>query len=224
MSARKSTYHSKLYRDFKAIEGNAYQEMIRYYEDHETAIRGLDFEEYFDLLVSYVDALFEVGAYRNHLLMVDVVIETSIEENIVLYKGRDLFKEMLFRKAASHFNRHEHQKAEHILRQYISIYPKDEQGILFMKKCLRKQKPKFLTNAHAVTIFLLLLTALIIAIEVLFVRPFYGIYVDLVEQSRISMFILACTILVSMTLVHRWKVEVKVERFVKQTRAKKKSN
>lgn len=223
MKFNKSTYHSKLYRDFKEIEQNAYQELIRFYEDHEPEIRQLDFEEYFDLLVAYVDALFDVGAYRTHLLMVDVVIETSIQENIILHNGRDIFKEMLFRKAASCFNMRKLDEADKILRQFIRIYPKDEQGILFLKKCLRKKRPNYLNNAHAVTIFLLLLTALVIAIEVLLVRPFYGLFVDLVEQSRISMFVFACTILVIVNLIHRWRVEVNVEKFVNQVRKKRKS-
>ena len=222
MASKKYTYYSKLYRDFKEIDQTAYQDIIRFYEDREEAIRKLDFYEYFEAFVSYVNALFQVGAYQSHLLMVDVLIETVIEENIRIYKGKDLFKDALFKKAASYFNIHEFHQSEQLLQQYIRIYPNDEQGILFLKKCLRKQRPTYLNNAHAITIFVLLLTALVIAIEVLFVRPFYNMHTSLIEQTRNSMFFFACSVLVGATLYQRWQVELQVERFVKEIRDKQK--
>ncbi len=87
----KPTYYSKIYRTFLSLDEMAFQELIHFFEENEKEIRELDFEEYFEVLAAYVTALFEVGAYREHLLMVDVVIETSIINNIVEYKGEDLF-------------------------------------------------------------------------------------------------------------------------------------
>ena len=77
-----STYHSKEYRDFRAIEPGDWRGVVRFYEKNEAAIRGLDFEEYFELLLAYTDALSEIGAWQKHLLMADVVIEISVMENL----------------------------------------------------------------------------------------------------------------------------------------------
>ena len=78
MSTFKSTYHSKIYRDFKALDERAYRDMVRFYEEREDDIKGLEFQEFFELLFAYADALFEIGSYRKHLLLVDYVIECSI--------------------------------------------------------------------------------------------------------------------------------------------------
>ena len=39
-----STYHSKLYRDFKAINPSAYRDIVRFFEEKEDNIRKLDEE------------------------------------------------------------------------------------------------------------------------------------------------------------------------------------
>ena len=45
-----STYHSKVYRDFKEIESSAFRKIVRFYEDNELEIKKLDFDENFELL------------------------------------------------------------------------------------------------------------------------------------------------------------------------------
>jgi hypothetical protein len=130
------TYHSKIYRSFLSLDENSFQEIIHFFEDHEKEIQGLDFEEYFDLLVAYVTALFEVGAYKEHLLMVDVVIETSILNNILEYKGEDLYQRMLFLKASSLYNTQQYQKAENVLCELMRMYIEDQGAVLFMNSIL----------------------------------------------------------------------------------------
>ncbi len=119
MNYLKSTYHSQIYRDFRDIEPTEYRAITRFYEDHVDAIHQLDFEEYFELLVAYTDALFEIGVYERHLLIVDEVIETTILKNIKFFEQEDIYYRMLFRKAASLFNLLEFEKAAHILRELI---------------------------------------------------------------------------------------------------------
>ena len=64
----KSTYHSKVFRNFKEIEREDYHNVIRYYEANEEEIGQLDFEEYFELLLAYIHALFRLEKYQKHLL------------------------------------------------------------------------------------------------------------------------------------------------------------
>ncbi len=213
-----STYHSRIFRDFREIDAANYRRIIRFYEDKEEDIKRLDFDEYFELITAYVNALFEVGAYQKHLLMVDVVVEMAIVNNVEMYKGEDIYQKMLFRKAASLYNIIEYAKAEYILRELIKIDPFNEDFILFLRKCLRKKEPGFLNKAKATSIFLFLLSAFIISLEVLFIRPFYKNHVDVVEASRTAIFLLGCTALVGGTLLHHWLVQRRVSRFVENTR------
>lgn len=190
------TYYTKVYRQFKAIDPTAYREIIRFYEKEEEKILRLEFDEFFELLVAYVNALFEIGAYRKHLLLVDVVIEKSITNNVTNYQGEDIFRKMLFRKAASFYNIHEYIKCAYILTELIKIEGDEPACAMLYRKCRLKARPTLLKHTRAIGVFLFLMTALIIAMEVLFVRPWYEMHIALVMGVRNSTFLLGCLILV----------------------------
>lgn len=217
------TYHSKIYRDFKAIAATEYRAVVRYFEENEKEICGLDFEEYFELLAAYTHALFEIGAYSKHLLMAPVVIEASIENNIHYYKGEDIYFKTLFQKAASFFNLHEYQKAAHILRELIKIDPYHSDSVAFLKKCERRQRPKLVRNTRAAAMFIFLISALVISFEVLFVRPFYKNFFDEVELLRTALFALGWLCLLSGELMSWWRVDREVETFAREIRRMKSS-
>lgn len=202
-SYSRPTYHSLIYRDFREIEGNAYHQIVRFFEEREEAIKQLDFDEYFEMLLAYTNALFEMGAYQKHLLMADAVIETTMENNIRLYRGEDVFRQMLFKKAASCFNLQQQDGAEHILKQMIRISPGDADAALFLRKCYIARRSALWQNSQATAIFLFLLAALVIAVELLVVRSFYTLHVPLVEMSRNSIFALGLLAMGGGYLGHR---------------------
>ena len=214
MAYFQSTYLTKVYREFKAIDPTAYRQLIRYYEKRSEIIGQLEFEEFFEVLVIYVEALFEVGAYHKHIVAVDTVIEYSITYNIHFHKGKDIYYDMLFKKAASHFNLVQYEKAEHILKELIKINPNEEDVIVFLKKCLRRKNGRLVRIAKASSILLFLITAMVISIEVLLVRPFYRAYAPNIESFRTSLFIIGILILILGDLIHRVQVEVNVKKYV----------
>lgn len=215
--------HSKLFLDFKEIEVSDYRKLIRFFEDQERIIYKLDFDERFELLLAYVNALFEIGSYQKYLLVVDFVIESSVLHSIKLFKGEDIYQKILFRKAASFFNTGENEKADYILRELIRINPDDEDAILFLKKCLRRMYPALINSSRAIGIFMFLLAAFIICIEVLFVRPFYHIHTPVVEASRNTIFILGVISMFGGQFLHYWRIEKEVRQFVGQCRARQSS-
>ncbi len=223
MSYFQSTYHSRVYRDFKDIESNAHRQIIRFFEQHEKRINGLEFEEYFELLIAYVNALFEIGSYQKHLQVVDMVIENSIEMNIQTFEGEDVYYIMLFKKAASHFNLYQHNEAEHILKELIKINPQDKEVINFLKRSRRRRGSRLLSWARASSILLFLLTAVIICFEVLLVRPFYEMYAPKVETSRIITFLLGLLILILGDFLHRVIIEIKVNQYSERVSRNKKN-
>jgi len=221
MTFSQSTYHSKIYRDFKDIDASAYRTIMRFYEEREDDIQQLDFEEYFELLHAYTTALFEIGSYRKHLLMVDVVIEISILQNIHEFKGKDVYCTMLFKKAASHYNLLEYAQAEHILQELIKINPNDLDTVAFLKKCLRRQRPRYVKTGRAIAVFLFLCTALVIALDILVIRHFYALYEPTAELVRNTLFISAWIILLASDLWLRWQVEQRVNLFVEKIKTRK---
>ena len=99
-----SYYHSEVYQEFKEIADNEYRTIIQFFVEYEQEIKHLEFDEYFELLLAYADALFETAAYENHLEIADQAINITIEHNIKFYQGKDVFFEMLYKKAASYYN------------------------------------------------------------------------------------------------------------------------
>lgn len=221
MSFQSKTYRSSLFQSFKAIDAGEFRQVVRYYERNEKAILQLDFDEYFEIFIAYTNALFEISDYRKHILMADVVIETSIVENISIVNGQEIFQSMLFRKAASHYNLLEYRKAIHVLRELLKIEPNNQDNARFLEQCLREEKPQLVRHARAIAIILFLSAALTVSIEVLIVRNFYPSWASIIEISRNSMFCLGLFILLGGILLHRWKCFSEVQRFIAEVKQNK---
>lgn len=215
MSTFKSTYYSKIYRDFKALDERAFRDMVRFYEEREDDIKQLEFGEFFELLIAYIDALFEIGSYRKYLLLVDYAIECSITYNIQYLAHRDIYYHLLFRKAASLYNTLAYDKADYILRELIRMNPEKAEVNQFLKKCLRKTKPAIVRHSRAASILLFLLAALVICVEVLFVRPFMGEWTASIELTRNLIFVTGCISLIGGAVIHHWQTGQEVNAFVR---------
>ena len=216
------TYHSPIYRGFKSIEVDNHRSVIRYFEEHEDAIVRLEFGEYFEMLVAYSNALFEIGAYTKHLLMADVIVEASIEENVQYFHGEDVYYNTLFRKAASFYNLYEYDKAEHILRELIKMNPYDTNAVSFYKRCLMDRKGKLLKRMRAGSMVFFLLTPVIIAIQVLVIQNFYSDKVELFEDIWLITFLLGWVFYLSGDLLHRQHNIEKVKKLVNTAKHEKK--
>ncbi len=221
MTQHTATYPSQLYREFMEIEPGSYHQIIRFVEGHESELEYIYEEERFELLESYVSALFEVGAYRKHLHQIDRVIEEIMEHNIRFYKGEDVFQKMLFRKAASHFQLLEYEQAEFVLMELLRINPAYADAAQFLKKCRRVQRPRLLRQSKALSVLLFMLAALVIAVEVLVVRNFYPGYAGLVETTRLSLMGSGLIVLFGGDLIHRLLIEADVSDFLQEARRRK---
>jgi len=216
-----STYYSKIYKEFKSISETEHLSIVRFYESYESDIPHLNFTEYFELLVSYSNALFEIGAYQSHTQIVDTAIQISIINNIKFYNGQDIYTDLLFKKAASCYNLMRYDESEHILRELVKITPYNEVVHRFLKKCLLRKKPEYLKNARGLAILLLLSTALIIAIELLFVRTLMNDYVTLFEVVRTTTFLTAILLIIGSATFHRAEIYFWVKQFIADCKRRK---
>lgn len=223
MSLSKSTYHSKLYLDFKSIHPEAHRDIVRFFDENEKAVRQLDAEEFFDLYVSYVNALFMIGKYRKYLLLVDHIIEQAIGNNIYVYHGQDIFFEMLTCKALSFLYTYEFEKAETIFRQLIRIDPQREELDRWLEQSIRRRGALIQYRSRALGVGLLIFCAMIIGVEILLIRPFYAMYVDLFEWSRNLLFLSACMIMLAGEGMHRYRSRHEARRFHKEVSNQHKS-
>jgi hypothetical protein len=210
------THRSQLYRDFKSIRTEDHRAVVRFFEAHEKAIFQLDFEEFFDLLVAYTEALFEIGSYAKHSLMADVVIEASIEQNVHFHRGADIYFDTLFRKACSLYHMYELNKSAHILRQLIRMKPGRRESVFLLKKVLLRRPRALRKNLRAAAMFLFLLTPLIIVLDELAVKPFYAQHQEMVALSRNAVFATGWLCLLGSEVIHRLKVEMEVRKSVQK--------
>jgi len=171
-------YRLKLYRNFKALGANNFHGIVRYYQPYENGLISLDFEEYFDCLLLYTQALFETGDYGKHVVMSDHLLEIIIMNSVETWGGEDIYARVLYRKAAAQFHLYEFTRAEHVLRELIKLTPRDEPAKRLLLHCLLEQKPSWLQKVRALAVALTLLSAVAIALEIFVVKPFFPQWFD----------------------------------------------
>lgn len=222
MSVSRATYHSKLYRDFQAIPETSPHSRIRHYEAHEREIRQLEENEFFELMLSYSEALFRAGSYAKYKVLADEIIACCMEQNILTYKGQDLFQTAIFRKAVSGYFLMEYEQAVHLFRELIRMNPEHAGAKTGLRRTLYRMKPGPVLNARAVSVLLLLLAALVTAFELMVARHFYASWVDETEAVRIGLFAAGVLVLAGSDLYQHWRAASEASRFVKEAAARKK--
>ena len=163
----------KIYRNFKAIEPTDWPRVVRYFERHEVAIRDLGFDEYFDCLRGYTEALFHSGQSAKHLVMSEALIQEIFGKNVRAWHGEDVFAQALFQKAASHYNLDELARSEHVLRELLKICPDYPLAAALLFRVFRAKKSVFLKKTRGAALVLFLLAVPLIAVQLFVVRPFY---------------------------------------------------
>ncbi len=222
MNPSRSTSYSNVYREFRAIEASEWRTIIRFYEEFEPTMDGLDFQEYFEMLLAYAKALFEIGAFEKHIAMADKVIEVSMMNNVKFFNGEDVFQTTLFKKAASNYQLHKFENCDYILRELLRIDPYHNDGAMFLRKCLRKIKSSFIRQTRGITISLILLSAIIVCIEVVVIRSLYPEYSDLVKTMRNAILLTSFIVLVGGDVFHRLRCSREVDNFVEHLKKRKK--
>jgi len=223
MSDTRSNLHSKVYNNFKEIDRYAHQSIVEFYHRHESDIQRLKFDEYFELQISYIDALFEIAAYDNLLSVCDATIEAVIMNNIQSFRGEDIYRKLLLKKAAAHYNLLEYRKAEYILKELIRIDPDDTYSIRFLKRCQIFQVPYYVRYTRNVSLLFFFFTAIVIGFEILK----FGFYntgasgKSIIEIIRNTIFLTGWFVLLLGDGIFRASIYKKTQNFVNQIKKSK---
>lgn len=189
-------YKSTLYKEFQSINKQSHRKVIAFFESKKHELNELDFDHYFDLLTDYSDALFETGLFHKYLEVADELLNHSIEHNIYIYKGKDLYNRTLFRKAAAFFNLHQYHQSEHILNELIKINPLEEKTLRFYQRVLYKLGHPLLQKSRSFFVVLILASAMVTGIELFIVRTLFPELTSIFENSRNLLFVLGLAILI----------------------------
>lgn len=215
-------YRLKLYRNFKALGATDYHGIVQYYEQYEEAIGTLEKEEYFDCTLAYTEALFAIGNYGQHVVMSDHLLELVIMGNIRTWGGEDIYAKLLFKKAAALYQQEDYSRSEHILRELIKLHPRDRLPVRFLRSCLLRQKPSWLTKTRGLAIVLVFLAAAVIALELFVVRPFFPDYYEHALILHNVLLITAIFALAGGEFGHGWHCYYTARLFAKKMRKRKK--
>jgi len=212
MAHLSSRYVPNIYDEFKDLSGSEPRELARFYEHNQSLIQNLETGKFFDLQVSYLTALFELGSHQKILEIIDEPIEVSIMHNIKEHNGKDVFKKLLFMKGDALYHIMEYPKAKYIFLELLKM----EGNNLFYKdalaKTMRKMVPRFVKNSRALCILFFILSAIIIAIEMLAVKHFFSDFAVAVEWLRNILFGLGWFTLLGSELAHYFKVQHEVNK------------
>jgi tetratricopeptide (TPR) repeat protein len=208
------SYPSRLFRDFRALETHDHRACVRFFDYYEKAILQLDFDEYFEVMCSYSRALFETGEYEKCILISDVIIETSVNENFTHFKGEEIFEHTLYQKAAAHFNSKDFAKAQYVLTELLRINPNEPDYRQSLTLCLRQRYAPALKPYRAIGIFLLSIAITIFAVNALVLRFFFEAQATLMQQICIVMCLFAAVLPMVGYAWHRFKVSRAVKKIV----------
>jgi hypothetical protein len=142
------------------------------------------------------------------------VIEASVMERVHDWRGQDIFRLMLFRKAASCYHLRRMEEAIHILLELLRMDREDRDVRRFLVTCLRVRDPSVLRRRQALVMASLLMGMGLWLMEVLVIRNFFpswGGYAGTVAWIGIAG---SGGWLLGGMLWHRWRCERSVDRFL----------
>ena len=184
MSIQRNITQDPLYLDFKSISDDDYRSKVRFFEMNSKELSGIDYHLWIDTKMSYIFALFEMGAYSKLLLLIDALIEEVVIENVGIHQAEDPFEALVYRKAACLFNVGNYEESCVLLKQLTKINPKENlYKQLFRKAKLSQPKPKYL-RLRAVSLLMIILIVPVLIAELIVVKTLFPDYSSLFMWIR----------------------------------------
>lgn len=176
-------------RQIRNLRSDAHRPVIHFFEKHESAIRSLDADEYLDILLIYLYALFACGEYTRFLERVDEGLLLSLDARLQTLDEGEVYHHLLFRKAAASWHSGDLPATEHILRQLLRIHPQHPLADRFLTRCLAAGRKTQRQHIRAATILIFLLSVVVLAMETLWVRPFLPAHIGEITWARNILFL-----------------------------------
>lgn len=197
--------HRPIYWDYFKLDAAAYRDKVKLYEENVDQIATLIFEDKFEIDIDYLFCLFEIGRYERFLNKVDGFIELVIIENIIECRGVDIYKELLFRKAACLYQLHQFEMAGNILKQLINIDKSNPYYLGLYGICLRKiHKDIYLSmKAMVIASFIVILG---ITVARILLEPLFQYYFAPFILLRTGLLIGAILLLIGMEAYFQYRI------------------
>lgn len=197
--------HNHIYWQYFKLGDLAYRDKVRLFEDNPAEISELIFEDRIEIEIDYLFCLFEIGRYERYVSKVDNLIELVIMENIYVFRGVDIYEELLFRKAACYFQLKQYEKSNDILKQLINLNKTNPYYIGLYTISKRK-----IHNDIFVTIKAIVIVCFMVVLSITFARiilePFLQYYFAPFILLRTILILCAVSLLVGMEAFFQYKI------------------
>jgi tetratricopeptide (TPR) repeat protein len=160
-------------RQYHRIGLTEYRQLVRFVDLQSDHIAQLDDDDQLNIYCSYAEALFAIGEYRAHIAAAKSCIERSFTTNISNWYEYDILELMLFKMAAAYYNTGQLTLAKKHVLSLMRIAPQEKQYRAFYLHILRSETPGYTKQLQRFTVLTALTAALVIALEILAVQPFY---------------------------------------------------
>lgn len=205
------------------IEAQVHSAIVRHFEGNQNILLKLPFEDYFDLLIEYSDALSAMGKSKKYVATAEELIHYIFERNISDHKGIDLLQVTLFKKALAHYHLHQYDESEHIMRELLKMNPDNASYKRIYRQCLYKLSIKGDTFlSRSIFLVLVFAYAIMVGFELLLVNPMYPELAGTFEIIRWSVFMIALTIFIVGESRHHLMTWLRLKRDVVEFRVSKK--
>ncbi|NNE27320.1 MAG: hypothetical protein HKN09_10800 [Saprospiraceae bacterium] len=192
-----SKIQDPIYIGYFKIPPEYYQDKIRYFERNKKKFDLLPEEAFFSLNLDYVRSLYKVKEYSQFLHYVDKLIEQLIVGEQMISEWKEIYTELLYKKAVAHYFNLDYEKAEQVLAQLLKIKVKPAYEKLYTRSVRDRMRMKS-QSARGLVIMLLLMSGIVIAAELLVVRNLIVEQVWWVEIIRNVLFIAAISVFVGL--------------------------
>lgn len=197
--------HNQIYWQYFKLGDLAYRDRVRLYEDNPAQISELIFEDRIEIEIDYLFCLFEIGRYDRFVSKVDSLIELVIEENVYVFRGVDIYEELLFRKAACYFQLKQYDKSNDILKQLISMNKSNPYYIGLYTISKRKMHNDVYMSIKAIVIVCFMIV-LSITLARIILEPFLQYYFAPFIILRSILFFSCIMLLVGMEGFFQYKI------------------
>ncbi|MBK8603454.1 MAG: hypothetical protein IPN87_10345 [Saprospiraceae bacterium] len=186
-------YEQTIFDRFLSIDSGAYRDIVHFYEDYRDRLYSLDALKRFEIQACYVEALFEMGKYREVLFIIDDTIETAIVFDYSRLFGVDIYFNLLLKKAVALFQLHKTDESLIVTKQLLSMCPDEPNVRFFFKEIMLYQCRKLVLPTRVFFISGLITTTVLMAFEILIIWPFYNEISDTVTKVRNLLFLFRCS-------------------------------
>ena len=190
-------YEQTIFDRFLSIDSGAYRDIVHFYEDYRDRLYSLDALKRFEIQACYVEALFEMGKYREVLFIIDDTIETAIVFDYSRLFGVDIYFNLLLKKAVALFQLHKTDESLIVTKQLLSMCPDEPNVRFFFKEIMLYQCRKLVLPTRVFFISGLITTTVLMAFEILIIWPFYNEISDTVTKVRNLLFLFSVLIFLS---------------------------